>query len=331
MKQGRIATLLIGAVAVAALFGFAATAQAFPNLTATCAGAGCHTGGPVPTITATPVSNNGLIAVYHIAVTGGTAGGPLAFAVFSGATRVDGNSPSPVASGNVSLMVGTTYTVFGISGPTNTTGVSSITVTPLAPAPDTTPPVTTAVPSVQSTYTGNASIHLVATDPGVGASGVGATYFTLNGSAVTTYTSNIMVSAPGAYTLEFWSVDHAGNTEATHTANFALVMNTRPVTTVLTIRSNVASILLRRRVILSGIMMPGDADDRVTLQFQRPGSRTWRFLATVAFSSVTGNSTGHWSFGYKPNARGLWHFRAHTPAEVGQTAGTSRTISFRVR
>lgn len=98
-----------------------------------------------------------------------------------------------------------------------------------APA-DTTAPITTS--NAAATYNGSASITLTATD--VGGSGVAGIYYILDGGAQVAG-NQALTSAPGAHTLEFWSIDGAGNVETPHkTANFsvaALPDTTAPVTT----------------------------------------------------------------------------------------------------
>ncbi len=75
------------------------------------------------------------------------------------------------------------------------------------------PPLTTS--NAQSTYTGNASIHITAIDQG--SSGVSNTWYSTNGTKWYIGT-NLTLSAPTsgsrAYTLLFYSTDHAMNTEA---------------------------------------------------------------------------------------------------------------------
>jgi murein DD-endopeptidase MepM/ murein hydrolase activator NlpD len=75
---------------------------------------------------------------------------------------------------------------------------------------DTTPPVT--VSDVKATYPGPTSVHFAATDD---YSGVTATYWRLDGGPQTTGTA-LGASTVGAHTLEFWSVDEAGNEETPH-------------------------------------------------------------------------------------------------------------------
>jgi hypothetical protein len=46
--------------------------------------------------------------------------------------------------------------------------------------------------------------------------GVAATYFTINGGARQTYTGPVTLG-PGAYVIQYWSVDGVGNVEAANT------------------------------------------------------------------------------------------------------------------
>ncbi len=79
---------------------------------------------------------------------------------------------------------------------------------------DTTPPDTSddAPAGWQAVPVG---VTLTAADSG---SGVAATRFRLNGSAAATYAGPVSASAEGTNTLQYWSVDAAGNVEATKTA-----------------------------------------------------------------------------------------------------------------
>jgi hypothetical protein len=116
------------------------------------------------------------------------------------------------ATGQFSVPVGKTYTLYAVSGPDTSDGIGTTTVSPVAAPADTTAPVTTA--NVQSSYVSLAAIALTATDAG---SGVAATYYRLDGGAQVAGAS-IAVSALGSHTLEYWSVDKAGNVEARKTA-----------------------------------------------------------------------------------------------------------------
>lgn len=89
---------------------------------------------------------------------------------------------------------------------------------------DTAPPVTTsdAVP----VYTNSALVTLGATDDGAG---VAWTYSSLNGGAVST-AGTVAIGMPGSYTLDYWSVDRAGNVEAPTRVTFEVRDTIPPVT-----------------------------------------------------------------------------------------------------
>lgn len=88
-----------------------------------------------------------------------------------------------------------------------------------APPPDTTPPVTTIACNgsacTTAPYDGSVTVSLTATD-NAGGWGVDKTYYTTDGSTPTTlstvYTGPFQLSA-GAYTVNFFSTDLAGNAE----------------------------------------------------------------------------------------------------------------------
>ncbi len=86
-------------------------------------------------------------------------------------------------------------------------------------AVDTSPPVTMS-DVAEEVYAAPTTISLVATDT---VSGVAATYYSLDGSEATTYTTPIDIAEPGEYTLSFRSIDVAGNTEETQTVGFTLL------------------------------------------------------------------------------------------------------------
>jgi hypothetical protein len=72
---------------------------------------------------------------------------------------------------------------------------------------DRTAPVTTGSAS-------GATVTLSATDS---LSGVAHTYYTIDSGAQQTYSSAFTVTGSGSHTVKYWSVDAAGNTEASHT------------------------------------------------------------------------------------------------------------------
>ena len=213
--------LPLAAVALVGLMAaFATTALATPTKTSACTG--CHSGAGA-TVTATLASTAGTNATYNFSAPGATA-----VAVFDGSTKL---FTFLAASGQFTVATGKTYTVYAVTGPTTSDGVGSTTVSPavVAPPTDTTAPVTTS--DAKATYVTSAAIKLTATDAG---SGVAGTYYILDGGLQVAGIS-VNVTALGAHTLEFWSVDVAGNVELHKTAAFTItapvpVDTTAPVT-----------------------------------------------------------------------------------------------------
>jgi PQQ-like domain/Bacterial Ig-like domain len=81
---------------------------------------------------------------------------------------------------------------------------------------DLTKPLTSAIVSGTSNntwYRGPVSVTLNASD---NLSGVAGTFYKIDGGSAQTYTSPFSISSDGVHTVDFWSVDNAGNTEVTH-------------------------------------------------------------------------------------------------------------------
>ena len=198
-------------VALVATAAFATTAMATPSKSSPCDG--CHGGGGA-TISTTLVSTVGGIATYNV-----SAPGASAIALFNGPTKIG------IVTGQITVPVGATYTLYAVTGPTEADGLGSTTVSPVAvvdPPADVTAPVTTS--DAAATYVNVAAINLTATDAG---SGVATTYYRVDGGTETAGKA-IAVSTLGAHTISFWSVDVAGNIETPKTASFTITAITPP-------------------------------------------------------------------------------------------------------
>ncbi len=68
-------------------------------------------------------------------------------------------------------------------------------------------------------YTSAVTVQLTATDA---TSGVKTTYYKLNGGATTVYSAPFTVSTLGSNTVQYWSVDNAGNTGTTNSTTFTI-------------------------------------------------------------------------------------------------------------
>jgi len=113
----------------------------------------------------------------------------------------------------------TTLKWFSVDPKGNTSSVQTATF-----VVDSAPPTTTA--NVSDGGYSNHTIALTATDDN---SGVANTYYTVDGGAQQTYSGPFSVS-DGSHTVTFWSVDNAGNVEATHSVTF-VEDTAAPVTT----------------------------------------------------------------------------------------------------
>ena len=152
------------------------------------------TNAPVTFSLATGSSDAAPLATY--CATGGGAFGPY-------------SSPITVSDQGTTTV---SYYSTDAAGRKETTKTATIQIDSVAP---------TTTSDAQASYTDTATIQLTAAD-GAGGSGVAHTYYRLDagdqaeGSSITT-------SALGAHTLEFWSVDGAGNVETPHkTASFTV-------------------------------------------------------------------------------------------------------------
>ncbi len=213
-KKLLAAVLALSAAALIATM--ATTASATPTKTSRCTG--CHSG-PNVAVAATLVSNGATSATYNLSAPTATA-----IAVFDGTTKV--GSSIIGTSGQIVVPFGKTYTVYAIQGPTETDGIGSTTVTAVAPVvTDAVAPVTTS--NAVATYVGSAAVTLTAVD-NAGGSGVAHTYYILDGAAQVTGTS-ITTSVLGSHTIEFWSVDVAGNVENHKFASFTVTAVPIPV------------------------------------------------------------------------------------------------------
>lgn len=105
-------------------------------------------------------------------------------------------------------------------------GVDAIDVVGALQPVDMEPPVTSA--SAPSSWTQSpAMVTLTATDT---VTGVAQTYYRLNGGSQTTYSAPLSISTEGTHTIQYWSVDNRGNTEAPKSVTVR-VDDTKPVTT----------------------------------------------------------------------------------------------------
>ncbi len=139
---------------------------------------------------------------------------------------------------------------------------------------DTTPPTTTASLSGTSGqngwYTSAVTVTLTATD----SSGISSRHYRLDGGSWNTYTSSFSISSDGTHTVEYYSIDSAGNTESVKSVTVK-VDTTKPSTS-----HSVSSYTVT--------LTPSDATSGVYRTFYRIDSGAW----TLYSSPFSAGSSG---------------------------------------
>lgn len=154
-----------------------------------------------------------------------------------------------------------------------------------------------------------ATVTLTPTDAG---SGVFATYYKLNGGTTKTYTGPIAMVARGANTLEYWSIDWAGNTEVAHRTSFIVFAapsgNGTPSTpsTPSTVKHGVSF------TTFGCIVHHASGTSPVTLQFYRLEHGRWvlRKSTTAKASGIDGLTFSKYSDSTSLPSAGQWRVRA---------------------
>jgi hypothetical protein len=162
--------------------------------------------------------DDGETVTFHLGSAGGTSiGGPATVSSTSGSNGT--------ASATLTIPGGTTdgtYTVYAVASPSGDQATATLLVDNTAPA------TTDNTGSIGSGWKNTTqTVTLTATDPVVNGvhSGVAATYYTTDGSTPTTSSSSgtsISLATDGVYTIKYFSIDNAGNTEAVETAATAI-------------------------------------------------------------------------------------------------------------
>jgi uncharacterized protein YkwD len=196
-------------------------------------------------------------------------------------------------------------------------------------APDVTPPATTS--DAMADYAGTATIHLSVSD-NLGGSGVAHTYYRLDGGAEIER-ATVAVTALGAHTLEFWSVDVAGNAETPHkSADFTVTSAAQSAS--ITIKTTATTTDIGKTPILSGAVTPlGMIGRNIVVYVMKPGKTYWTYSSNRTTYTLSGGAAWLYKYYFKTGmAKGIYKFKAVVPAWRGFPTSTSPTIvSIRVR
>ncbi len=230
----RLAALAAALFVFVALLATVSPAFATPTRSGSCGG--CHSPNTAIVVKATQTSNDGVNAVYAVTVSNPYNDGVASWAVFNASTKV---SAAMGSSANVTVAVGKTYTVWGVSGKTGR-GANSITISPSAAPPPPPPPgttdtvapvVTITSPTNGASVSGTVLLAATAADAG---SGMSRVEFRVDGALVgtaypPTYTAtwNASSATPGTHVIEARAYDLAGNSAAT-SVSVTIVIATPP-------------------------------------------------------------------------------------------------------
>jgi hypothetical protein len=253
----------------------------------------------------------------------------------------DGSTPTTASAKgtSIALTASGTYTIryFSVDAAGNAEAVQT------APTPiriDKSLPVTTDnTASIGNSWkTAAQTVTLTPTD--TGGSGVAATYYTTDGSTPTTSSAqgtSITLTSSGSYTIKYFSVDAAGNTEAVKTAGTAIRIDTTAPTNTITFPANGASYNSTRWSsggCSSSNRICGTAADSnaglsnvtVTVLRQSDG-RYWNGSTWVtSSSSVTATGTTSWYISFSTSA--LTNGTTYTvSARALDAAGNSTTTT----
>jgi hypothetical protein len=155
-------------------------------------------------------------------------------------------------------------------------------------------------------------------------SGVAYTKYSLDGAATfSVYTGGVLVTAWRDHTINYYSVDLAGNIEPQHHIHFSMRQPTS-----LSIASATLKPMRGHAISLSGYLAPAAARYKLTLKYQKPGSSKWY---SVTRSTVKAGSRGKWSYRYTPAKKGTYHFKISYAGSTTKRGSNSSVIAIRVR
>ena len=279
------------------------------------------------TLSGTVGDSNGPLAGVSVIVSGMSPAQTLA----DGSYSVQG-IPAGVCTVTFAKPGYVSATVGGISILNGATTTRNVTLTAAPPA-DVTAPTTSS--NARATYTGPATIGLTATDQS-GGSGVAHTYFRLD-AGIPTEGLVATVAAVGPHTIEFWSVDVAGNEETPHGSASFTVLPAIQATSV-TIKTASTTAGIGRTVTLSGSVTPlGMIGVNVAVLVMKPGKTYWTYSSNRTVYSLNGSPAWLYKYYFKPGmVKGYYKFKAVAPAagfasSAAFAASESSVISIRVR
>ena len=151
------------------------------------------------------------------------------------------------------------------------------------------------------------------------ASGVATTCYSIDGGGRRAGVSTTSI-APGSHKVDYYSVDKAGNAEASKHLAFTIPR----VATQLTITSSTAQTHARKAFTVSGRLTHAGAGETVTVQARLSSGAPWSPVWTL-----TTGSAGTFSGTFTPSSFGTYRFRAVFSGTTALKPSTSRTLSIK--
>ena len=164
-------------------------------------------------------------------------------------------------------------------------------------SPDAIPPVTTCTLAGSmdgSEYISDVTVTLNATDNG---SGVDRTMYNLDNAGWNSYTAPFVVSVNGTHTLQFYSVDKAGNSEVAQTTTFVIshhplltisVKGGIGITLTVTCTANTDQTMIPWSIALhGGVIIVGKEGASGTLLQLKSGAEVTKKLSVIGFGKTT--------------------------------------------
>jgi hypothetical protein len=137
-------------------------------------------------------------------------------------------------------------------------------------------------------------------------SGVQSTFYQVDGGATQTYAGPFVVSAAGQHTINYWSVDNLGNTEATHSQ----VVKIDTAGPVVTASANPATAAKGPKAVL--VIISGSVTDALSGVGSVSFNVTDEYGATQPSGAVTLQANGTYSFTLSlPATRQGWDKDGH--------------------
>lgn len=154
--------------------------------------------------------------------------------------------------------------------------------------------------SYEAWYQSPAQVGFTTSD---GASGVASTYYTIDGGATQTYAGLFNVSAGGIHTVNYWSVDTAGNVEAQQSLTVK-VDNTAPSTQISSSGTTGASGWYRSLVQVSLTAADNNQAGVATTYYRVDGGAVQTYANSFAISTEGVHQVNFWSVDKVGNTEG---------------------------